>query len=84
MNTEAIKEKVKEIISVVLEIELDKIHSSSSFAQDLGIDSLDIVELVMTLEGELNIEIPDEDIETFITVDDTVKYIKKRVGRSVF
>ena len=51
----------------------------SSFLEDLNADSLDIVELIMALEDELDMEIPDEDAESFVTVGDVVKYVKEHV-----
>ncbi|WP_039763594.1 MULTISPECIES: acyl carrier protein [unclassified Caldicellulosiruptor] len=76
MNSE-IFEKVKKIIADKLDIEEDKITPESSFLDDLGADSLDIVELIMELEEEFNIEIPDEDAEKIRTVADAVKYIEE-------
>lgn len=76
MNSE-IFEKVKKIIVDKLDIEEDKITPESSFLDDLGADSLDIVELIMELEEEFGIEIPDEDAEKIRTVADAVKYIEE-------
>ncbi|ABP67198.1 acyl carrier protein [Caldicellulosiruptor saccharolyticus DSM 8903] len=76
MNSE-IFEKVRKIIADKLDIEEDKITPESSFLDDLGADSLDIVELIMELEEEFNIEIPDEDAEKIRTVADAVKYIEE-------
>lgn len=76
MNSE-IFEKVKKIIADKLDIEEDKITPESSFLDDLGADSLDIVELIMELEEEFSIEIPDEDAEKIRTVADAVKYIEE-------
>jgi len=76
VNSE-IFEKVKKIIADKLDIEEDKITPESSFLDDLGADSLDIVELIMELEEEFNIEIPDEDAEKIRTVADAVKYIEE-------
>lgn len=69
-------DKVKEIIAEQLGVEADDISMESSFLDDLGADSLDIVELIMALEGEFDIEIPDEDAEKVKTVGDVVEYIK--------
>jgi len=71
-------EKVKEIIVEQLGVEEDEITMESSFIDDLGADSLDIVELIMALEEEFDIEIPDEDAEKIATVGDAVNYIKER------
>jgi len=76
VNSE-ILEKVKKIIADKLDIEEDKITPESSFLDDLGADSLDIVELIMELEEEFGIEIPDEDAEKIRTVADAVKYIEE-------
>lgn len=72
-------EKIKEIIADKLSINEDDITMDASFVDDLGADSLDIVELIMALEDELEMEIPDEDVEGFTTVGDVVKYVKSHV-----
>ena len=72
-------EKVREIIADKLSISEDEITMDSSFLEDLNADSLDIVELIMALEDELDMEIPDEDAEGFVTVGDVVKFIKAHV-----
>lgn len=69
-------EKIKNIISEQLGIDADEISIDSSFVDDLGADSLDIVELIMALETEFDLEIPDEDAEKISTVSDVVEYIK--------
>jgi acyl carrier protein len=71
----SVQEKVKEIISKQLGVDADKVTPESSFIDDLGADSLDTVELVMALEEAFNIEIPDEDAENIIKVQDAIKYI---------
>ena len=68
-------EKVKNIIAEQLSIEPEGITMESSFVDDLGADSLDIVELIMALETEFDLEIPDEDAEKIATVGDVVEYI---------
>ncbi|MGL5615682.1 MAG: acyl carrier protein [Sarcina sp.] len=70
-------DKVKEIIADKLSVEKDSITMDSTFVEDLGADSLDVVELIMSLEEELEMEIPDEDASEFITVADVVEYIKE-------
>ena len=70
-------EKVKSITADQLGIDEDKIVMESAFLSDLEADSLDIVELMMALEEEFNIEIPDEDVEKLSTVSDVVNYIKE-------
>jgi acyl carrier protein len=69
-------EKVRDIVSDQLGIDSDEITMEASFIDDLGADSLDIVELVMALESEYDLEIPDEDAEKIATVGDVVEYIK--------
>nr|WP_207751691.1 acyl carrier protein [Clostridium rhizosphaerae] len=72
-------EKVKNIISDQLGIDADEISMESSFMDDLGADSLDIVELIMALESEFDMEIPDEDAEKISIVSDVVEYIKSHI-----
>ncbi|HEY8349599.1 MAG TPA: acyl carrier protein [Clostridia bacterium] len=69
-------EKVKKIIVEQLGVEEDEVTLESSFIDDLGADSLDIVELIMALEEEFDIEIPDSEAEKITTVGDAVEYIK--------
>ncbi|OPZ83564.1 MAG: Acyl carrier protein [Firmicutes bacterium ADurb.Bin419] len=69
-------EKVKKIIVEQLGVEEDEISMESSFIDDLGADSLDIVELIMALEEEFDLEIPDSEAEKISTVGDIVDYIK--------
>ncbi|MDB2103925.1 acyl carrier protein [Clostridium paraputrificum] len=69
-------EKIQEIIADKLSIDIEEITLDSSFIDDLNADSLDIVELIMALEDELEMEIPDEDVENFKTVGDVVNYVK--------
>jgi acyl carrier protein len=73
-------EKVKEIIIEQLDVEADQVTENASFIEDLGADSLDTVELVMALEENFDIEIPDEDAEKIKTVRDAVEYIDEHVG----
>ncbi len=79
MNTEEVFEKVKKIIVEQLGVAEASVTMDSSFIDDLGADSLDIVELVMALEEEFDIEIPDSDAEKVVTVGDVVDYIKENV-----
>lgn len=72
-------EKVRSIIAERLSLDEDEIKLDSHFADDLGADSLDVVELIMALEEEFDIEIPDEDAEKVSTVQNVVEYITKRV-----
>ena len=69
-------EKIKNIIADQLGLDASEITMESSFVDDLGADSLDIVELIMALEEEFEIEFPDEDAEKVSTVGDVVSYIK--------
>jgi acyl carrier protein len=70
-----IEQKVKNIIADQLGVGEDEIKITSSFVEDLGADSLDIVELVMAMEEEFEVEIPDEEAENIKTVQDAVNYI---------
>ena len=75
-----IQERVKNIICDQLAVEPEKVTETASFIDDLGADSLDIVELVMTMEEEFELDIPDEDAEKMKTVGDVVSYIKTKKG----
>jgi acyl carrier protein len=74
-------EKVKQIIAEQLGVDENEITPSSSFVEDLGADSLDTVELVMALEENFSIEIPDEDAEKIRTVQDAIDYIDKHTKK---
>lgn len=74
-SKEQIFDKVKAIIVDQLGVEANEVTSEASFIEDLGADSLDIVELIMALEEEFEIEVPDEDAEKLATVGDAVEYI---------
>ena len=76
-------EKVKALIADKLSINEDEITMESAFVDDLNADSLDIVELIMALEDELDMEIPDDEAEKFVTVGDVVKFIKAHVEESI-
>lgn len=75
MGSDVVFEKVKEIIVEQLGVEEDIVKGEASFIDDLGADSLDIVELIMALEEEFDIEIPDAEAEKVATVNDVVEYI---------
>ncbi len=75
-----LEERVKEIIAEQLGVEKEKITPESKFIEDLGADSLDVVELIMAFEEEFGIEIPDEDAEKIQTVGDVIKYLQEKVG----
>ena len=72
-------EKLKGILVDQLYVEEEKITPEASITEDLGADSLDVVDLIMSLEESFSIEIPDEDIENIKTVGDIVKYIEERI-----
>ena len=74
----AVEERVKKIIAEQLGVEEDEVVSDAKFVEDLGADSLDTVELVMALEEEFEIEIPDEDAEKMQTVSAAVDFIKEK------
>lgn len=79
MSTDEIFNKVKEIIVEQLGVPETAVTNEAAFVDDLGADSLDIVELVMALEEEFDIEIPDADAEKVATVGDVVDYLKENV-----
>ena len=72
-------ERVKDIIEKELGVEREKLTTEASFIDDLGADSLDIVELVMEFEKEFNIDIPDEEAEKLRTVGDAMQYLNAKV-----
>jgi len=71
-------DKIKEVVAEQLDVSVDEIKEDSKFVEDLGADSLDVVELVMALEEEFGVEIPDEDAEKIQTVKDALDYIKSK------
>jgi acyl carrier protein len=75
-----IEEKVREIICEQLNVSAEDVVPEASFVDDLGADSLDQVELIMAMEEEFDISIPDEDAEKIATVKDALDYIKKASG----
>ena len=72
-------EKVQKILAEQLELDADEITMDSSLVEDLGIDSLDFVDIVMSLEDEFDIEFPEEDMAGIKTVGDIVKYIEDKI-----
>lgn len=82
MSETEIFEKVQKIVSDQLGVETSKVVPDANFANDLGADSLDTVELVMALEEEFDIEIPDEAAEEIATVQAAVDYISNKVAAS--
>ena len=77
----SVAEKVKEIIVEQLGVDESQVDESASFVDDLGADSLDIVELVMAFEENFDLDIPDEDAEKIATVKDAVDYIEGKKGK---
>jgi acyl carrier protein len=75
-----VEERVSRLIVDQLGVSLEEIKPEVSFLDDLGADSLDIVELVMAMEEEFDIEIPDDDAEKIQTIGDAFAYIKEKVG----
>ncbi|MFA6435156.1 MAG: acyl carrier protein [Elusimicrobiales bacterium] len=78
---ENLEERVKKIIVTQLAVDAAEVTPQSQFVQDLGADSLDTVELVMALEEEFDVEIPDEDAEKIKTVGEAVTYIKDKLSK---
>ena len=72
----AVFDKVKDLLCEQLDVEEDAVTMDANIIDDLGADSLDLVDLVMSLEDEFNAEIPDEEVETMKTVGDIVKYLE--------
>ena len=76
----AVESKIKTIFAEQLGVKPEEVTPNASFVDDLGADSLDTVELIMALEEEFNVEIPDEDAEKMKTVGDAIKYIEEKAG----
>lgn len=76
-------DRVKKVVVEQLDVSEEEVTPQASFVEDLGADSLDVVELVMGLEEEFDIEIPDEDAEKIATVKDAVSYIESKTGEPV-
>ncbi len=77
----SVGDKMIEIIAGQLSVPKEKVVPNASFVDDLGADSLDLVELVMAMEEEYGIEIADEDAEKMQTVQDAINYVKERTGQ---
>jgi len=75
-------QRLKTLVAERLGVDESQILPEASFVEDLNADSLDLVELIMSLEEEFDIEIPDEDAEGMQTVGDAIEYLKERVGES--
>ena len=80
MKMEEVQSKLKEIVMYRLNADEDQIKPEASFVEDLGADSLDIVELIMGIEEEFDIEIPDEDAEKLTTVGEAMEYVKTKLA----
>ena len=80
MQMEEVLAKLKDIVMDRLNVEEEQIKPEASFVEDLGADSLDIVELIMGIEEEFDIEIPDEDAEKLTTVGEAMSYVKAKLG----
>jgi acyl carrier protein len=78
----SVEQKVKDIIVEQLGVDPEQVTPEASFVDDLGADSLDTVELVMALEEEFNLEIPDEEAEKIATVGDAITYIEKGLAKA--
>ena len=72
-------ERIRELLAEQLELEADQITMDSDIMEDFEADSLDVVDMIMALEDEYNIEIPDEDVELFHTVGDVVRYVEDHI-----
>ena len=77
MADKTIEEQVKEIIVEQLSVNAEEVVPEASFVDDLGADSLDLVELIMSMEEEFEVDISDEDAEKIVTVQDAIDYIDK-------
>ena len=75
----SIEDKVKKIIAEKLSVDLDEVVPAASFVDDLGADSLDLVELIMSMEEEFDVEISDEDAEKLVTVGDAFEYVNQHL-----
>ncbi|MDD5428044.1 MAG: acyl carrier protein [Candidatus Omnitrophica bacterium] len=78
---EVSQDKIKQIIADQLGVKKEEVTDSAKFVDDLGADSLDTVELVMALEEEFGVEIPDEEAEKLVTVGDALRYIEEKAGK---
>ena len=76
----AVADKVKSTIAEQLGVKIEEVKPEASFIDDLGADSLDTVELIMALEEEFSVEIPDEDAEKMTKVGDAIKYIEEKAA----
>ena len=79
---EAVNDRVRAIIAEQLGVKLEEVTDSASFIEDLGADSLDTVELVMALEEEFGIEIPDEEAEKMTSVGEAIRYVEAKAAKT--
>lgn len=79
-DEKTVEERVKDVIVAQLGVDPAEVKPEASFVDDLGADSLDTVELVMALEEEFGLEIPDEDAEKIKSVGDTIEHVKSKLG----
>ena len=75
------QDKIRQIIAEQLGVKKEEVTDNAKFVDDLGADSLDTVELVMALEEEFGLEIPDEEAEKLVTVGDALRYIEEKAGK---
>jgi len=80
MSDKSVEERVKDVVVAQLGVDAAEVKPEASFIDDLGADSLDTVELVMALEEEFALEIPDEEAEKIKTVGETIEHIKSKLG----
>jgi len=78
----SVEERVKKIISEILGLDESEIKREARFVEDLGVESLDVVEMIAAMEEEFNIEIPEEEAEKNVTVGEAIDYIKKKLGEN--
>nr|YP_009370266.1 acyl carrier protein [Bulboplastis apyrenoidosa]ARO90755.1 acyl carrier protein [Bulboplastis apyrenoidosa] len=78
-DNDEIFEKVQKIVAQQLGVDVSQVTAKANFANDLGADSLDTVELVMSIEGEFSIEIPDENAEKIANLEEAVEFIKSKI-----
>lgn len=83
MSQQSVFEKVRKIVAEHLSVEESQVNPEAAFVDDLGADSLDIVEIVLAFEDEFHIEIPDEDAEKITRVSEAVQYITAKMGSEV-
>ncbi len=79
MNQEEIFKKIQKLLSAQFDVSEDKITMQTDIAKDLGADSLDVIDILMSVEDEFKIEVPDEDAENVKTVEQMVEYVKNKL-----